>query len=211
MHSSVILDTSPADASCTQSDEHLVIAAKAGDREAFDQLFRRHSKRMLQAILRITKNHEDAEDALQNAFLSAYLHIGSFDGRSKISSWFMRIGINAGLIVLRRHRIRPQISLDHEIADNTRLEDVLCDRRVDIERYCIEREQSLILRRAIAQLRPSLRKILLLQYSLDCSNSELARQTGMTIGAVKTRSFRAKNQLKHSRELVQAARSRKRI
>lgn len=204
MHSAATVEASPTAASCTQSDEYLVIAAKSGDREAFDQLFQRHSKRIMQAILRITKNYEDAEDALQNAFLNAYLHIGSFDERSKISSWLMRIGINAGLGVLRWHRIRPQISLDHEIADNIRLEDCLHDRRVDIERHCIEREQSLILRRAISRLRPSLREILNLQYSLDCSNRELAIRTGLSIGAIKSRALRAKNELKHSREFHKA-------
>lgn len=71
---------------CERLDEkRLVRAAKSGQSVAFDVLCERLTPRILRSLLRITKNREDAEDALQDAFLSAFVHIAEFDGRSAFS------------------------------------------------------------------------------------------------------------------------------
>jgi RNA polymerase sigma factor (sigma-70 family) len=190
------------------SDACLVLAAKAGDQEAFAELSKRHSKRLFQSILRITRNREDAEDALQTAYLNAYLHIGSFDGRSSFSSWLTRICINAGLGILRQRRNRPQISLECNISQNGGAMDEPLDQSIDIERTVIERQHKQILYRSIARLTPSLRQVLMMQCSLDCSNHELAYRTGLTIAAVKSRTLRARNQLKQRNGFVRNLTSR---
>jgi RNA polymerase sigma-70 factor (ECF subfamily) len=60
------------------------------------------ARKLIQSAQRITKNGEDAEDALQNAFLSAFIHIKNFDGRSSFSTWLTRIAINSALMTLRK-------------------------------------------------------------------------------------------------------------
>src|ERR1700686_4746011 len=85
-------------------DKRLVGAAKCGQTVAFDVLCERLAPRVLRALFRITKNREDAEDALQDSFLSAFLHIGEFDGRSAFSTWLTRIAINSALMILRKKR-----------------------------------------------------------------------------------------------------------
>jgi Sigma-70 region 2 len=88
----------------TPTDEVLVAAAKLGDHPAFLELWTRHSSRAFKTIYRITGNRDDAEDAIQDAWMKAYLHLNTFDGRAKFSTWFTRIAINSSLTILRRKR-----------------------------------------------------------------------------------------------------------
>src|SRR5258705_272529 len=94
------------------TDEVLIMAAKSGDRTAFVELWTRHSKIEFNMACRITGNREDAEDVVQDAWLKAYVHLNTFDGRAKFSTWLTRIAINSALLVLRRKRARPETSMD---------------------------------------------------------------------------------------------------
>ena len=93
-------------------DLELVAAARAGSNAAFEELQSRYSRRLYRRIQSITRNHEDAEDALQETFLRAYLALDSFEGRSQFASWLMRIAINSALMVLRRRRSRSEVSFE---------------------------------------------------------------------------------------------------
>ena len=87
--------------------EELLLAARSGSHAVFAELQRTYSHRVYQRILSITRNREDAEDALQDTFLRTYLALPSFEGRSKLSVWLTRIGINSALMILRR---RPPLT-----------------------------------------------------------------------------------------------------
>src|ERR1700761_5865658 len=93
-------------------ERDLVIAAQAGDALAFVSLCKLHSEKILRRLYRITQNWEDAEDALQDAYMKAFLHIGKFEGRSSFSSWLPRIAINSALMLLRKKRSRNEIPID---------------------------------------------------------------------------------------------------
>jgi RNA polymerase sigma-70 factor, ECF subfamily len=88
----------------TVSEQHLLSAAREGDQAAFGEICKRHSKKILRVALRITRNYEDAEDALQESLLKAMIHIRDFDGRSRFSTWLTRIAINAALMKIRVKR-----------------------------------------------------------------------------------------------------------
>ena len=105
--SDVSLDRS----SKAMNDELLVLAAKSGDTAAFVELRRRHATKLLRTIYRVTRNWEDAEDALQDSFLKAYLHLNKFENRSTFASWLTRIAINSALMILRKKR-PYEISID---------------------------------------------------------------------------------------------------
>jgi RNA polymerase sigma factor (sigma-70 family) len=96
------------------SDEKLVSAAKDGDLAAFNTLCERYTPRTLRKIYSITKDWEDAEDALQDALLKAFTHLKTFEGRCRFSSWFTRIAINSSLMILRKRKVRREISLDDD-------------------------------------------------------------------------------------------------
>lgn len=88
-----------------------IVDAREGATVAFDEMQGLYSSRLFKTILRITKNWEDAEDALQDTFLRAYMSLHSFQGRSSVYSWLTRIAINSALMILRRRRSRPEALL----------------------------------------------------------------------------------------------------
>ena len=92
-------------------EQALVAAAKQGQAEAFGALCQPLARKLIQSAQRITNNREDAEDALQNAFLSAFTHIKNFDRRFSFSTWLTRIAINSALMTLRKRRSSREIPI----------------------------------------------------------------------------------------------------
>jgi RNA polymerase sigma-70 factor (ECF subfamily) len=93
-------------------DGVLVAEAQAGQEWAFAELCKRNSKRVFKTIYGVTKNREDAEDALQDSMLRAFLHLDKSNGRSSFATWFTRIGINSALMILRKRRVHLETSID---------------------------------------------------------------------------------------------------
>src|SRR5580704_4133020 len=94
------------------TDEILVAAAKSGDRPAFLELWTRHSNKAFKTAYRITGNRDDAEDAFQDAWMKAYVHLNTFDGRAQFSTWLTRIATNSSLMILRTKRAHPENSME---------------------------------------------------------------------------------------------------
>lgn len=179
-------------------DTQLVSAAKSGEHRAFVELFHRHSAKVLRATYRVTGNHHDAEDAMQDAFLNAYAHIGKFDGRAQFSSWLIRIAINSSLIILRRRRIRPETSLDSISESDPSHTWDLIDSSADIETHYFSYERANRLRKAIHRLRPNLRNVVEIQQSHDRSLKETAEVANLSVAATKSRLLRARQILRRT-------------
>jgi RNA polymerase sigma factor (sigma-70 family) len=179
-------------------DDVLVLAAQAGDEGAFSELWRRHSPMILRVLLKITRNREDAEDALQDTFLSAFAHLSKFEARAKFSTWLARIAFNSGLMILRRRRNRNAISIDSQFAGETRKPCDLADQRMDTENSFIRTECGASIESALTLLRPTLSVIIQHQLLHDCSVAETARSHGLTLGATKSRLMRARRALRES-------------
>lgn len=184
----------------------LVEAAKNGQHAAFGELFARHSKRVYRATLRITKNHEDAEDAAQESFLSAMVHLQSFDGRSSFSTWLTRIAINSALMKLRKNRACPEISRD-EPADSR--EDFApfdpADPYPDPEEQFSQRQREQIVTGAVRNLRPALRQVIEMRRLREFSMKETARTLRISIPAAKSRLFHARVALRRMPSLKAVA------
>src|ERR1700731_4916212 len=101
---------SPLKAVTTINEDSLLATAKSGEAAAVDTLYRAHAEKLFRTVHRITRNREDAEDAVQDSFLRAFLHLQSFDGRSTFSTWLTRIAINSALMILRKKRNFREIS-----------------------------------------------------------------------------------------------------
>jgi RNA polymerase sigma-70 factor (ECF subfamily) len=99
----------PTQAACTIriSEEHLIGASRRGDAQALNTLFHRHRRSLFHSVLRVMRNYEDAEDALQDGLLSAFRNLKGFEGRSQFSTWLTRIVINAALMRRRSMSSRP--------------------------------------------------------------------------------------------------------
>src|ERR1700687_4924512 len=94
------------------SEKQLIAAAKSGRRAPFGELCERHMKRVSCVTRRITRNREDAEDAMQDCLLNAFAHIKDFDERSRFATWLTRIAINAALMKLRKNRGAREVPID---------------------------------------------------------------------------------------------------
>lgn len=181
----------------TWSDPKLVEAAKSGQPEAFGKLCERHAEKMRRVAFRITRNREDAEDAVQESFLRAFVHLNAFDERSRFATWLTRIAINSALTHLRKTRGRREVSIDdpHPPAEfRPPLE--IHDHAPNPEVVCRLRERRQIIRAAISRLRPRIRKVVELQQLRGFSVKEIARMLGISIAAAKTRMFRARAALR---------------
>jgi len=188
---------------CEGLDERsLVATAKCGQSVAFDVLCERLSPRILRSLLRVTKNREDAEDALQDAFLSAFIHIREFDGRSAFSTWLTRIAINSALMILRKKRTSREISLDGS-ADSEAMPTSweMPDHAPNPEKRYAQHERENILRGAISTLRPAVRKVIELQQLQEHSMKETAAIIGISVPAAKARLFHGKVALRKTSRL----------
>ena len=94
------------------SEEQLIAAAKNGRRAPFGELCERHMKQISCVTRRIIRNHEDAEDAAQECFLNAFVHLKDFDGRSRFATWLTSIAINAALMKLRKNRRAREVPIN---------------------------------------------------------------------------------------------------
>lgn len=180
------------------SDVALVAAAKSGDTPAFETLVVRHKRRVLAVALRITKNHEDAEDTVQETFHKAFLHLGTFQQNSRFSTWLTRIVMNEALMLLRRRRGVLETLPDNPDEDvNSGLE-AFADQRPSPEESCWRRERTEHLIKAINRLGPKTRTTILLRDIEERSLEETAQILGTSTAAIKARQFHGRRKLRRT-------------
>jgi RNA polymerase sigma factor (sigma-70 family) len=174
----------------------LVRRARRGDRGAQEALFGRYRSRLYRLALRLLHRKEDAEDAVQDALLSAYRNLGSFEGRSLFSTWLTRIVFNAALGRMRRQRARPEMFLqDLSNDEHVCSELTFVDWRPDPEQACAAAETHDLVSDALQQLSPSIRFAFRLRGLQELSNAEGAQVAGIEVEAFKSRISRARSQL----------------
>jgi RNA polymerase sigma factor (sigma-70 family) len=191
---------STSDAAQFISDEALVAGAKMGHGSLFDELHERHRERIFWVAHRITRHREDAQDAVQESFLSAYVHLKKFDERARFSTWLTRIAINAALMKIRKNRVSREVGVkDPAVVFE------LSDSVPNPEEICARTEQKAALRDAIAKLRPTLRSVVELYDLQECSLHETAEALGISVTAAKGRLFHARAALRRTAKLKPAA------
>jgi RNA polymerase sigma-70 factor, ECF subfamily len=187
----------------TYSDEMLVSAAKGGDVAAFNALCDRYSPRTLRKIYCITKDWEDAEDAL----LKAFTHLKTFEGRCRFSSWFTRIAINSSLMILRKRKVRREVSLDDD-GDDPGTWQLPDPRAKSPETLFVQSETRELIRLAVLHLGPRFREIVELRQLHGHSAKVVSQELGITVAAAKSRLSRARTLLRKSPGLEQNSRLR---
>lgn len=179
-----------------KTDSMLVIAAKGGDRQAFDELVRRYQDRVFGVAQRITKNREDSEDVMQECFQRAYLHLRSFEERCCFSTWLIRIAINEALMLLRRRGSRKEVTIvpreDHEDL----MPEAFVDHYPSPEVSYWRGERKKILEKAVNSLSYSLRTTVLLREFQQLTLTEMAQMLGITVATVKARLHRGRRRLR---------------
>jgi RNA polymerase sigma-70 factor, ECF subfamily len=180
-----------------REDEHqLVAAAKAGDATAFEELVTRYERKIFRLTMNITRNREDAEDAMQDAFLKSYSHLKTFQGDSRFYTWLVRIAANEALMRLRKRRPN-QFSLDEPIeGDEDLMPRELRDWGPGPEQRFAQTEMREILSGVIEELEPDYRIVFVLRDIEELSTEETAASLGISIPAVKSRLLRARLKLR---------------
>jgi RNA polymerase sigma-70 factor, ECF subfamily len=181
----------------TNDDFDLVQASKNGDVAAFEQLVKRYDGKLFRIAQSVTHNREDSQDAVQEAFLKAYQHLGDFRGDSQFSTWLIRITLNQSLMKLRKQRAAKEVSLDEDLrTDEETLPREVIDWAPNPEQRFSASELRNILIKTIEELRPILRTVFVLQDLEGLSTEQTAEVLNLSQSAVKSRLWRARLQLR---------------
>lgn len=129
--------------------------------------------------------------------MKAYVHLQTFDGRAKFSTWITRIAINSALMMLRRKRAHPETSIEVTDGETWRHWEI-ADRTQDVEQHYVMHENAERLARAICRLNPILRVVVDIHQSDDRSVKEVAALAGISVSATKSRLLRAKTILRRA-------------
>jgi len=178
-------------------DVTLVHASKTGDIAAFEELVKRYDSKLLRIAQHVTHNREDAQDAVQEAFLKAFQKLEQFQENSKFSTWLVRIAINQSLMKLRKQHRKSEVSIDQGFQTE---EDVLSPEIADWapnpeERYRASELRQLLIN-TLQELRPSLSVVFVLRDIEGLSTEQTAEALNLSQAAVKTRLLRARLRLR---------------
>jgi len=177
----------------------LVHASKNGDVAAFEQLVKRYDRKLLRIAQHVTRNREDAQDAVQEAFFKAFQSLGQFREDSQFSTWLIRITVNQSLMKLRKLRTIKEVSLDEDFqTEGDMLPIEVTDWGPNPEQVYRASELRDILARALGELRPILRAVFVLRDIESLSTHQTADVLGLSHAAVKARLWRARLRLRES-------------
>jgi RNA polymerase sigma-70 factor (ECF subfamily) len=144
----------------------------------------------------MTKNREDAEDALQDTFLRAYIALHTFQERSSFYTWVTKIAINSALMILRRRRARAEVSFDSPSETEEATSGFeFRDTGPSPEHICVHRQSYACMRRSIWNLQPRLRQVIEMRMMGNYSIREIAHALQISEAAVKSRLSRARARL----------------
>jgi len=189
-------DAGPVDgANATAEDRMLVAQAKGGCSSAFGELYERYRLRLFRSAFRILRNREDAEDAVQRSFQRAFTALARFREDSSFSTWMTRIAINEALMLLRQRRTLSLSQIENYDVDDDPGQEV-ADEHATPEQAFAEEESRSLVRQAISRLRESLRSVVLLREMQGLTSAETARRLGLSVAAVKARTFHARRHLR---------------
>jgi len=198
--------SAPSGAAAQLSDEILVDRARTKDEAAFEELVNRYEDKLYRLAMRFVRNETDAQEILQDAFLSAWRNLPTFEGRAQFGSWMYRVTVNAALMLLRSRNRHPEVGVDE--VEPTALNDAVVENgqmmrsNADWSQRPDEQLQSDELRRhiqtAVDALPEGLRTVFLLRDVEELSTEDTAELLVLSVPAVKTRLHRARLALREA-------------
>jgi RNA polymerase sigma-70 factor (ECF subfamily) len=171
----------------TETEAALIAKAQKGERDAFGELVRHHHPGVVNVVYRMCGDVELAEDAAQDAFIQAWLHLPSFRHGTSLRNWIYRIAVNAALDVLRREPKAPLVDLETLS---------MPDSFAGPETMLLEKERAFAVQRAILSLTEANRSVLILREYGGLSYQEIAAALNIPLGTVMSRLNYARDRLK---------------
>jgi RNA polymerase sigma-70 factor, ECF subfamily len=171
------------------SDHALAQSAAKGDMSAFEELYRRHHRRVYSLCLRMTQNVTEAEDLAQEAFVQLFRKIGSFRGESAFTTWLHRLTVNQVLMHFRKRSVRDEKTTEEgETPDQIVLGTENPNAMPVVDRIALDK--------AIAQLPPGYRTVFVLHDVEGHEHEEIARMLGCSVGTSKSQLHKARMKLR---------------
>ena len=177
------------------SDQDLVARIRGGDYQAFEALVSRYEGKVYRLSMRMLRNQEDAEDALQETFLQVYRGLNGFEGRSTFSTWLFRLATNVCLMKIRHRETEPANLLPleeylprHEEGEHPQIRD-WPDKP---EEMLLNKESREKMLEALGKLPAEYRAVFILRDIEGFSNAEAGEALGISVAAVKSRLHRAR-------------------
>lgn len=182
-----------------ESDAELVHGIASNDHAAFERLMRRYNGRLFHIARAILKDDAEAEDAVQDAYLEAFRHIGEFRGESQVATWLTRIAINQALMRLRRHKRERVVVPFPGDADAPVSRTQVIDRNAESPATATLRaEIRNVVEARIDELPPSFRAVFIMRDVEEMTVQETAECLGIPPATVRTRLFRARALLREA-------------
>ncbi len=182
-------------------ENELLALAQEGNEDAFSVLVRQNYSMIYKISRRVLKNHEDAEDTLQNVLTKVYQRLGGFEGQSRFSTWLFRVTVNEAMMTLRRNRSRKRECVFESRPDDDgtlRLNNISASTE-NGERQYVNRD---LARKAMLRLSPVLRGAFFLHEGEGWTHQEMATALGITLKAAKSRVHRARRRLREELKLL---------
>ena len=176
------------------ADYELVQTAVAGREASFEELVRRYQRPIAAYVYRMVGDYDSALDLTQEVFIKVYNSLNRYRSEFKFSTWIYKIAHNAAIDHLRRHAVREQ-TLSGSV-DGERREVTIESKRLTPEQESERKERRLEIESVVQLLQPAYRELIVLRHSHDLSYDEIAEVTGLPLGTVKNRLFRAREAMR---------------
>ena len=177
-------------------EKSVIARAQAGERQAFDELVNHYHMRMFRTAMRILGNESEAEDAVQQAFLSAYQNLDRFRGDSAFSTWMTRITMNEALGIVRKRR-KNVVELNETLGNDTDAPvTVLAAQDATPEESLLRNERARLVHESMRVVKPSYVMVIKMRVIEDLSVEEIAGRLKMPVNTVKVHLYRARQSMK---------------
>jgi len=176
-------------------DRALVARILEGDRDRFTELVKRHEKRVINYVYRITHRYEDAHDLTQEIFVKVFLALDRYDPKYQFSTWLFRIAQNSAIDALRKKSI-AEVPLTRPSDDDNPKEREFADDGISPYRALKNKQLRAAIDQAVKNLPPDYRELIQLRHYAELSYEEIASMKKLPLGTVKNKLFRARNLLK---------------
>lgn len=179
--------------SIQRSDLELISDFRAGDVSGFEELLNRYSPKVYSLALRLTKDSEDAEEVLQDVFVTVHRKIAGFEGKSSFSSWLYRVTVNASLMKLRKRRQESStVHMEDVLHQVNECLSINLSDFPDAEQAAFRTQLLEVLDQAVRKLPDDYRAVFVLRDIDELSSRETGRILNLTIPAVKSRLHRSR-------------------
>jgi RNA polymerase sigma-70 factor, ECF subfamily len=184
--------TNPMALANVLADSELVQSTLSGRESGFEELVRRYQRPIAAYVYRMVGDYDAALDLTQEVFIKVYASLSRYRPEFKFSTWIYKIAHNAAIDHLRRHATRETIAN----SETDRVEVTIETRRLSPEQESERTERCSEIETVVQLLPPPYRELILLRHSQDLSYEEIAEVTGLPLGTVKNRLFRAREAMR---------------